>query len=92
MSAYTYILKCGDGSLYTGWTNNLDKRVKAHSAGRGAKYTRSHQPVRLVYFEELESQHEAMSREAEIKNLTRTEKLALIARHPVYAARIDKDE
>lgn len=90
MSAYTYILECGDGSLYTGWTNNLDKRVKAHSAGRGAKYTRSHQPVRLVYFEELASQHEAMSREAAIKSLTRAEKLALIAGF-ASAPCIDKD-
>ena len=61
--AYTYILECADGSLYTGWTNDLAGRVKAHNAGRGAKYTRSHRPVRLV---------------AAIKKMTRAAKLALI--------------
>ena len=79
--AYTYILSCADGSLYTGWTNDLSKRVKTHNAGRGARYTRSRLPVRLVYFETFATQHEAMSREAQIKQLTRAQKLALIDKH-----------
>lgn len=78
--AYTYILVCGDGSLYTGWTNDLEKRVKAHNAGRGAKYTRSHRPVRLAYFESFATKEEALVREAAIKKLTRAQKLALIDR------------
>ena len=48
---YTYILRCGDGSLYTGWTNNLEKRLEAHNAGRGGRYPRSRLPVKLVYYE-----------------------------------------
>lgn len=75
---YTYILRCGDGSLYTGWTNDLEKRVAAHSAGTGGKYTRSRLPVELVYFETHENRQEAMRREWAIKHMTRAEKLALI--------------
>ena len=69
---YTYIVECGDGSLYTGWTNNLEKRIQAHNAGKGAKYTKSRLPVKLVYSEE------AMSREYAIKHMKRKEKLQLI--------------
>ena len=76
--AYTYILECADVSLYTGWTNDLTRRVKAHNEGRGAKYTRSHRPVRLVYFESFATKEEALAREAAIKKLTRAAKLALI--------------
>ena len=76
--AYTYILECKDGSLYTGWTNDLTRRVKAHNEGRGAKYTRSHRPVHLVYFESFATKEEALAREAAIKKLTRAAKLALI--------------
>lgn len=75
---YVYILRCGDGSLYTGWTNDLERRLAAHSAGKGGKYTRSHLPVELVYYETLPGPHEAMSRERHIKALSRREKLALI--------------
>lgn len=75
---YTYILRCGDGSLYTGWTNDLEGRLKAHSSGCGSRYTRSHLPVELVYYEEFETKEEAMSREWHIKQLTRQEKLRLI--------------
>ncbi len=75
---YVYILRCGDDSLYTGWTNNLEKRVKAHSNGKGAKYTKARLPVELVYFEEFEDKIEAMRREYAIKKLTRKEKLLLI--------------
>lgn len=75
---YTYILRCADGTLYTGWTNNLEKRLAAHNAGTAAKYTKSRRPVELVYFEEFETKEEAMSREWHIKKLTRAEKLELI--------------
>ncbi|MGL5380697.1 GIY-YIG nuclease family protein [Clostridium sp.] len=75
---YVYILKCSDNSLYTGWTNNLDKRYKVHSSGKGAKYTRARLPVELVYFESFEDKIEAMKREHEIKKLTRIKKLELI--------------
>lgn len=77
---YTYILSCADGTLYTGWTNDLDRRLAAHNAGRGGKYTRSRLPVTLVYHEEFETKEEAMSREVKIKQLTRAEKLKLIGK------------
>ena len=76
--SFVYILKCNDDSLYTGWTNDLDKRIKAHSNGKGAKYTRGRGPVELVYLEEFDTKQEAMSKEAKIKRLTRKEKLLLI--------------
>ena len=75
---YTYILRCNDGSLYTGWTNDLEKRVACHNAGKGAKYTKARIPVELAYYESFQSKEEAMRREWEIKRLTRKEKLALI--------------
>ena len=75
-----YILRCGDGSLYTGWTNDLQRRVKMHAEGKGGKYTRSHLPVELVYTEEFETSHEARSREVMIKRLSREQKLRLIER------------
>ncbi len=78
MKSYTYILKCADGTLYCGWTNNLQKRLKAHNEGKGAKYTRARLPVELVYFEELDSSVEAQKREYQIKKLTRAKKLELI--------------
>jgi len=76
---YTYIIKCNDGTLYTGWTNNLEKRLEAHNSGTGAKYTRSRHPVELVYYETFSTKEEAMSREFHIKRLTRPQKDALIA-------------
>lgn len=78
MKNYTYILKCSDGTLYCGWTNNLEKRLAAHNAGTAAKYTRTRRPVELIYFEEYETKQEAMSREFQIKRMTRLEKLNLI--------------
>ena len=78
---YTYILRCGDGSLYTGWTNDLEKRFAAHSAGKGGKYTRSRLPVELVHLEIFATQHEAMHREWEIKQLSRAQKLQLLEQH-----------
>lgn len=76
---YTYLLKCGDGSLYCGWTNHLEERVQAHNEGRGAKYTRGRRPVELVYYEEFATKQEAMQREWVVKRLSRKEKLRLIA-------------
>ena len=84
---YTYMLKCKDGSLYTGWTTDLDKRVACHNAGKGAKYTRARRPVELVYFEQFQTREEAMRRECEIKKLTRKQKEELIKqkeKHPAY--------
>lgn len=75
---YTYLLRCADGSLYCGWTNHLEERVRAHNEGRGAKYTRSRRPVALVYYEEFATKREAMRREYAIKKLTREEKMRLI--------------
>lgn len=74
---YTYVLRCADGTLYTGWTNDLERRLAAHNAGAGAKYTRSRLPVELYYAEPHESRDEAMRREYAIKHLTRRQKLAL---------------
>lgn len=77
MTPCVYILLCADGTLYTGWTTDIKKRLAAHNAGRGAKYTRGRRPVTLLYVEECESKHEAMSREAAVKKLSREEKLLL---------------
>lgn len=68
---------CGDNTLYTGWTNDIEKRLTAHNCGRGARYTRTRLPVKLVYLEEHETKEQAMSREWHIKKLTREEKLTL---------------
>lgn len=75
---YTYLLKCSDGTLYCGWTNELKKRLQAHNDGKGAKYTRGRRPVELVYHEEYKTKQEAMKREVEIKRLSRNEKEKLI--------------
>ena len=75
---FVYVLRCVDNSLYTGWTTHLEERVKAHNEGRGAKYTRSHRPVTLVYFEEFSDKSEALKRECAIKAMSRQEKEKLI--------------
>lgn len=75
---YTYILECKDGTYYTGWTNNLEKRLKDHNEGRGAKYTKARLPVSLIYYEEFQTKEEAMRREYVIKHMTRSEKENLI--------------
>lgn len=75
---YTYMLRCADGSLYTGWTNDLEKRLKAHNAGTGGKYTRARRPVTLCWFEPWADKTDAMRREAAVKKLSRAEKLALL--------------
>jgi putative endonuclease len=82
VTAYTYILRCADGTLYTGWTNDIEKRLAVHNAGKGAKYTKPRLPVELVYFETHATKEEAMSREYEIKQLTHTQKEMLIASRP----------
>jgi len=76
--AFVYIVECADGSLYTGWAVDVERRVKVHNTGRGARYTRMHRPVKLVYQEELPSRVAAMQREAEIKGWPREKKLRLI--------------
>ncbi|MBR5163675.1 MAG: GIY-YIG nuclease family protein [Schwartzia sp.] len=78
MTAYVYIVECADGTLYSGWTNDLQKRIAAHNAGGGAKYTRSRRPVKLRYYEMFEEKSEALRREYALKKLTRAEKIALI--------------
>lgn len=80
---YTYIVECADGTLYTGWTTNVQKRVKAHNEEKsGAKYTKAKRPVKLVYYEGYETKEEAMRREYVIKQLTRKQKLELIHLDP----------
>ena len=80
---YTYIVECADGTLYTGWTTNVQKRVKAHNEEKsGAKYTKAKRPVKLVYYEGYETKEEAMRREYAIKQLTRKQKLELIHLDP----------
>ncbi|MCR4672249.1 MAG: GIY-YIG nuclease family protein [Lachnospiraceae bacterium] len=78
---FVYILKCADGSLYTGWTNDLEKRLKAHNSGNGAKYTRSRRPVEMVYHETFATKEEAMKREFALKQLTREQKMELIGKN-----------
>lgn len=77
---YVYIIKCNDNSLYTGWTNDLEKRFKNHEEGKGAKYTRGRRPLELVYFEEYETKVQAMKREYEIKKMSREKKIRLISK------------
>ncbi|MGG7323810.1 GIY-YIG nuclease family protein [Clostridium baratii] len=77
---YVYIIKCSDDSLYTGWTNDLEKRFKKHQEGKGAKYTKGRGPLELVYFEEYETKVQAMKREYEIKKMSREKKIKLISK------------
>ncbi|WMJ81808.1 GIY-YIG nuclease family protein [Clostridium sp. MB40-C1] len=76
--AYIYIVECKDGTLYTGWTTHIERRIKQHNEGKGAKYTRCRRPVVLKYFEEFKTREEAMKREYQIKKLSRLEKLKLL--------------
>lgn len=76
---FAYLLQCADGTLYGGYTTDLQKRLAAHNSGKGAKYTRSRLPVELVYWEECPTKEAAMSREWQLKHLTREKKLELIA-------------
>lgn len=75
-----YIVECADGTLYTGWTTDVDRRVQAHNEGKGAKYTRARLPVRLVYCETCADKTTALRREHAIKHMSRAQKLALIAK------------
>lgn len=75
---YVYIVKCHDGTFYTGWTNHLDKRIQAHNLGKGAKYTKSRRPVQLIYYEVFDNKIDAMKREYAIKQLSRQEKEKLV--------------
>lgn len=79
--AYMYVLECADGSLYTGYTTDLDKRLATHNAGKGAKYTKSRLPVKLLYHETFNHKNAAMSAEAKFKRKTRQEKLDYIVKH-----------
>jgi putative endonuclease len=80
MTTYVYILECSDKTLYTGSTNNIEKRVQEHNSSRaGAKYTRSRRPANLVYVEICPTSSAALKREAEIKSLSRAQKLLLVA-------------
>lgn len=78
MGFYVYLMRCADGSLYAGYTTDLQRREQAHNAGRGGKYTRSHRPVSLVWWEECPDKGTALRREAAVKKLKRQEKLALV--------------
>ena len=77
---YIYIVRCSDGTLYTGWTTDLAKRISAHNAGTGAKYTRARRPVELLYHEIFETKEDALRREYAIKQLPREKKMQLIER------------
>ena len=79
MSYYVYLLRCRDGTLYTGYTDNPERRLRVHNAGKGAKYTRARLPVELVYQEQCPDKSAALRREREIKRMRRAEKLALIS-------------
>lgn len=76
---YVYILQCSDSTLYTGWTTDPERRLKAHNEGKGAKYTKSRRPCKMVYCESLPDKSSALKREAEIKKMTRMQKLELIS-------------
>ena len=78
MKNYAYILRCSDGSLYSGWTNDLEKRLEAHNSGKGSKFTRGRLPVTLAYYEVFETKEEAMKREAAFKKLRKAEKEKLV--------------
>ena len=78
MGWFVYMLRCGDGSLYTGYTDNIRRRLAQHQSGKGAKYTRSHLPVELAWWEEMPDQSAALRREATIKKLKRSDKLKLL--------------
>lgn len=77
---YLYILQCGDGSLYTGITTDVEKRLEAHRSGKGAKYTRGRSPLEVKYREACGTHSDALKRELEVKHLSREEKLALIGK------------
>jgi putative endonuclease len=75
--AFIYLIRCADGTIYTGWTYNIEQRVRTHNLGRGARYTRTRRPVELIHSEKLASRRKAMLREIEIKKMSQAKKLAL---------------
>ena len=81
-AAFVYLLRCSDGTIYTGWTLDVARRVKTHQDGRGARYTRTRRPVTLIYQERLPSRRAAMRREVTIKKMPRARKLALAGIKP----------
>lgn len=83
MRAFTYILECADGTFYTGYTTDIEKRLATHNSGKASKYTRGRLPVKLVYLEECKDKETAMSREWHIKQLSRVEKIKLIEENKV---------
>ena len=88
---WVYMLECGDGSLYTGWTNDLSRRLAAHQSGRGAKYTRGRAPVRLAYAEHCADKSAALRREAALKALPRARKLELARQWQAQENRMPQD-
>jgi putative endonuclease len=82
MAFFCYIVECADGTFYTGWTTDPERRVKMHNSGRGAKYTRMHRPVKLVYVEEQADRIAAMKRELAIKRMTHDRKKRLFEAPP----------
>jgi putative endonuclease len=78
MAVFVYMVECADQTLYTGWTTDVARRLQAHNAGRGARYTQQRGPVRLVYVEELPDRRAALKRELQIKRMPRADKLRLI--------------
>ena len=81
---FVYILECADGTYYTGWTTDLDRRIAVHNAGRGSRYTRLRRPVKLIYWEEHPDRSSAQRRELAVKRLPRARKMALVADfHPI---------
>jgi putative endonuclease len=89
---FVYIVRCADNTLYTGWALDVTKRVAMHNAGRGAKYTRTRRPVKLIYSEELPTRAAAMKREAQIKRYPRAKKLALGQSAPKRAGSSHREE
>lgn len=89
-AAYVYVLRCADGSLYTGWTDDLERRLQAHAAGTASKYTRSRLPVRLAAWFTLADARSARSLEARFKRLTRRQKLAALAAHQAFGIAMHK--
>ena len=82
---YVYMVRCRDGSLYTGWTFDPERRLHEHNSGSGAKYTRSRRPVELVYLERVESRQRALVREREIKSLARASKQGLVRKSAMHS-------
>ena len=78
MTAYVYMVECSDGSLYTGWSWHWERRIDRHNKGQGSKYVRSRLPVKLAYLELLDGKSKALQREAEIKKMSRQQKLKMV--------------